>query len=533
MPGCGSLRDGYVGIAPVPGGRVNVGIVLGPSWRAALARGRRRGRVAGRSSPPSRRRATTRSRGASADRCDADRRAPRRSASASRGEPARAGSWSATRPGSSTRSPARASTGRSCRPSSRRAAIRPRSTARRGAGAPSAAYDRAMRRRFAAKDAVSWLVQAFLGPAGAVRIRRATARRAARRPCDDGPRDGRPRPRRRAASIRASSPRCSRHDASEPGRRPRSASPPTRVVPRRRRPDPAVPHRAVGRRRRPLDAAGRRPRVRRVAGGGRRSASSTEETGYVGEVEGLLDVSDRLFDDVDGGDRLHAIRILYRGADRRRRAARRARRLDRHVPLVDHRRRRRRCVSASSPARPLDRLGADARAGPALTDAQRDRHRHRRPAGARLRARPRRRALGRRCCPTTPGRAAVERRADGCARRRLRRPPAAHRRPRAGLPVAWRSRTWTSRRRGACASSTSPARRAGMDVTWRIEPGRRRRLPRSTIEHDFRAARARASPPFVDRWFTRPIAGRTLATFKALAEAVAVRTGRRRRTHAT
>lgn len=32
------LRDGYVGIAPVPGGRVNVGIVLGASWRQALAR---------------------------------------------------------------------------------------------------------------------------------------------------------------------------------------------------------------------------------------------------------------------------------------------------------------------------------------------------------------------------------------------------------------------------------------------------------------------------------------------------------------
>ena len=36
--GCGSCRDGYVGIAPVAGGRVNVGIVLGRSWRAALAR---------------------------------------------------------------------------------------------------------------------------------------------------------------------------------------------------------------------------------------------------------------------------------------------------------------------------------------------------------------------------------------------------------------------------------------------------------------------------------------------------------------
>lgn len=32
------FRDGYVGIAPVPGGRVNVGIVLGESWRPELAR---------------------------------------------------------------------------------------------------------------------------------------------------------------------------------------------------------------------------------------------------------------------------------------------------------------------------------------------------------------------------------------------------------------------------------------------------------------------------------------------------------------
>jgi len=32
------IADGYVGIAPVPGDRVNVGIVLGASWRPALAR---------------------------------------------------------------------------------------------------------------------------------------------------------------------------------------------------------------------------------------------------------------------------------------------------------------------------------------------------------------------------------------------------------------------------------------------------------------------------------------------------------------
>ena len=32
------LRDGYIGIAPVAGGRVNIGIVLGRSWRSALRR---------------------------------------------------------------------------------------------------------------------------------------------------------------------------------------------------------------------------------------------------------------------------------------------------------------------------------------------------------------------------------------------------------------------------------------------------------------------------------------------------------------
>ena len=41
-----------------------------------------------------------------------------------------------------------------------------------------------------------------------------------------------------------------------------------------------------------------------------------------------------------------------------------------------------------------------------------------------------------------------------------------------------------------------------------------------TIEHDFAPGASRASPRFVDRWFTTAIAGRTLATFRALAEAV-------------
>jgi ADP-ribose pyrophosphatase YjhB (NUDIX family) len=38
----------------------------------------------------------------------------------------------------------------------------------------------------------------------------------------------------------------------------------------------------------------------------------TEETGYMGELDGLVGVSDRVFHDVDGADRVHAIRILYR-----------------------------------------------------------------------------------------------------------------------------------------------------------------------------------------------------------------------------
>ncbi len=37
-----------------------------------------------------------------------------------------------------------------------------------------------------------------------------------------------------------------------------------------------------------------------------------EETGYTGELDGLVGVLDRLFHDGDGGGRLHAIRILYR-----------------------------------------------------------------------------------------------------------------------------------------------------------------------------------------------------------------------------
>jgi 8-oxo-dGTP diphosphatase len=36
-----------------------------------------------------------------------------------------------------------------------------------------------------------------------------------------------------------------------------------------------------------------------------------EETGFIGEVERLVEVDDRLFSSGDGGDRMHAIRIVY------------------------------------------------------------------------------------------------------------------------------------------------------------------------------------------------------------------------------
>ena len=36
-----------------------------------------------------------------------------------------------------------------------------------------------------------------------------------------------------------------------------------------------------------------------------------EETGYIGEVVRLLDVSDRVFEPAVGGERLHAIRVVY------------------------------------------------------------------------------------------------------------------------------------------------------------------------------------------------------------------------------
>lgn len=86
-----------------------------------------------------------------------------------------------------------------------------------------------------------------------------------------------------------------------------------------------------------------------------------------------------------------------------------------------------------------------------------------------------------------------------------------------GLPVAWRSRTWNEPETRRLRFVHRGGATDGMDVTWRIEPA-----PggcRVSIDHEFRP-RVPGWAALIDRLFTRPIAGRTLATFRDIAEAV-------------
>ena len=86
-----------------------------------------------------------------------------------------------------------------------------------------------------------------------------------------------------------------------------------------------------------------------------------------------------------------------------------------------------------------------------------------------------------------------------------------------GLPVTWRSRTWNEPATCQLRFAHIAGATKGMDVTWQIEAvGDGSRV---SIDHEFRP-RLPLFAAFVDRAFTRPIAGRTLATFKALAEAL-------------
>lgn len=87
-----------------------------------------------------------------------------------------------------------------------------------------------------------------------------------------------------------------------------------------------------------------------------------------------------------------------------------------------------------------------------------------------------------------------------------------------GLPVVWRSRTWYEPETLRLRFQHIAGATRGMDVTWRIEP-REATGCRVTIGHEFSPALPGLAW-VVDRFFTKAIAGRTLATFKALAEAV-------------
>ena len=87
-----------------------------------------------------------------------------------------------------------------------------------------------------------------------------------------------------------------------------------------------------------------------------------------------------------------------------------------------------------------------------------------------------------------------------------------------GVPVTWRSRTWHEPASRRLRFVHVAGATKGMDVTWTIEPAGGG--TRVEIEHDFRP-RVAGFAAFVDRAFTRPIAGRTLATFRALAETLA------------
>jgi ribosome-associated toxin RatA of RatAB toxin-antitoxin module len=94
------------------------------------------------------------------------------------------------------------------------------------------------------------------------------------------------------------------------------------------------------------------------------------------------------------------------------------------------------------------------------------------------------------------------------------------------FPVSWRSRTWSEEvDAGDLRLRFVHIRGAtrGMDVTWHIIP--RGNGCTAMIEHEFERELPIVPrdlfPRFVDRVFVRPIAGRTLATFKRLAESAA------------
>ena len=86
------------------------------------------------------------------------------------------------------------------------------------------------------------------------------------------------------------------------------------------------------------------------------------------------------------------------------------------------------------------------------------------------------------------------------------------------LPVAWRSRSWNDPASRRLHFHHLGGATNGMHATWEIEPSGEG--CRVRIEHSYQPGR-RLLAMVVDRIFARPIAGRTLTTFKAIAEALA------------
>jgi flavin-dependent dehydrogenase len=172
------FRDGYVGLAPVPGGRRNVGIVLGPTWHDGLARD---GAAATaqrvlESIPPA---ADDPLVWAKAEPCERIAGASPLGARVTR----RAGrGWFLVGDAAGFLDPFTGEGLHRALVSTELAADAIEASlgfeGRAAAGA-ARAYDSAMRRRFASKDAVSWLVQSFLARP---RLFEYAARRLAARP---------------------------------------------------------------------------------------------------------------------------------------------------------------------------------------------------------------------------------------------------------------------------------------------------------------------------------------------------------------
>lgn len=158
----GVIRDGYIGIAPVPGGRVNIGIVLGGSWRARLVRdgaeavGRSIVEAVGKTGEDHGGWRFGRLCDSIAGASPIGHRVTRRAGATGRGR-----GWLLVGDAAGFLDPF---TGEGLHRALVSAELAAAALMDGPGGRPEAfaAYDRRMRRRFMAKDAVSWLVQAFL-----------------------------------------------------------------------------------------------------------------------------------------------------------------------------------------------------------------------------------------------------------------------------------------------------------------------------------------------------------------------------------